>query len=86
MEAIMYLPNNKIAKEATLPELLSVAKVARRLGVTPRTIVRWIREEVAFPNAYQKNPNLKTSPFVIPLSDVEEFESQRHRDGRHQAD
>lgn len=77
MTFTMTGPNLIHDREATVEKLLSVSEVAERLGVTPRTVVRWIRDKVAFPNAYQKNPRLKTSPFVIPLEDVEELEDQR---------
>ena len=67
--------------EATMENAFSVAEVAERLGVTPRTVVRWIREKIAFPNAYQKNPFIKTSPFVVPLADLEDFEQKRRTGG-----
>jgi transcriptional regulator with XRE-family HTH domain len=77
MTFTMTGPNLIHDREATVEKQLSVSEVAERLGVTPRTVVRWIRDKVAFPNAYQKNPHLKTSPFVIPLEDVKELEDQR---------
>jgi transcriptional regulator with XRE-family HTH domain len=61
-------------KEAILAELFTVVEVAERLNVTPRTITRWIKAGM-FPNAHKKNPLLQTSPYVIPLEDLEKFET-----------
>jgi predicted site-specific integrase-resolvase len=55
-------------------EKVSVTEVAERLSVTTRTVTRWITQG-CFPNAYKKNPYLKSSPYVIPLEDVESFEA-----------
>ena len=74
---ILIPGKSNINREATLEEvILTVAEVAERLDVHPRTIVRWIKDGT-FPNAYKKNPSKKTSPFVVPLKDVETFEEGR---------
>lgn len=55
---------------------LSASQVADRLSVTSRTVRRWINDG-HFPNAFQLNPSLANSSFVIPIRDVERFEEQR---------
>ena len=57
----------------------STAEAAERLGVTPRTVVRWynLRE---FPNARPKSPTPR-SPIVIPESDIVAFEQRRDAAG-----
>jgi len=53
-------------------------QVADRLQVTPQSVTRWIREG-KFLNAVKVNPTAGNSPYIIPLSDIEQFE--RRRDG-----
>lgn len=71
--------DNLIMEVSTLSnvEVLSVSDVAKRLGVNHRSVARWIQKGIAFPNAYKKNPMLKNSHYVVPVSDVEEFEESR---------
>lgn len=71
-------------QEAILEQpVLTIPQVADRLGVDRSTILRWIQDTEAFPNAFKKNPFLKTSPYVIPVSDVEHFERmQRGQNGK----
>jgi len=59
------------------PRLLRTKEVAARLGVTSVTITRWINKG-HFPNAYKLGPYRK-SPFVIPESDVLDFEAKYRR-------
>lgn len=56
--------------------MLTVKEVAGRLGVSSETIIRWIKGGL-FPNAYKLNPDGLTSPYRIPLADVEAFEKKR---------
>ncbi len=55
---------------------ISAVDAAKRLGVSAMTIRRMIRAG-EFPNAYKSRPLAKTSPYIIPLSDIEAFEQQR---------
>jgi excisionase family DNA binding protein len=54
---------------------LTVDQVAQRLGVTPRSVLRWL-DKGFFPNAYRFAPMAK-SPWRIPESDVVVFEGLR---------
>lgn len=56
-------------------EHLTTIETASRLGVTPQAITKWIRTG-KFPNAQKINPAIKKSPYIIPVSDIEEFEKQ----------
>jgi len=56
--------------------LLSTKEAAQRLGVTHRTIVKWIKKG-SFPNAYKLNPDGLRSPYRIPISDIEALEERR---------
>lgn len=59
----------------TEPEkMISVAEAAERLLVTTRSIQRWIKLGY-FPNAHKKSPQ-RTSPFVIPESDIIAYEAR----------
>lgn len=55
---------------------LSTGKVAKMLGVTQRTIQRWIQAG-RFPNAFKLDPESERSSYVIPTSDVEAFLERR---------
>lgn len=56
-------------------KLLIPREAAKRLGVSIKTIHRWI-ERGEFPNAYRKSP-VPNSPYSIPESDIIEFERRR---------
>lgn len=60
-------------KRGRMTEYLSTAEAAERLQVSHATMARWIRLG-HFPNARQKNPLLITSPYIIPIEDIEKFE------------
>jgi len=55
---------------------LRTAEAAERLQVSPRTITRWIDKDY-FPGAFKINPEVDNAPFLIPVSDIEEFERKR---------
>ena len=55
--------------------LLTSVQVAQRLGVTRKTINRWI-ERGEFPNARRKSP-VRKSNYLIPVADVVDFERRR---------
>jgi excisionase family DNA binding protein len=59
-----------------MSETLSAREAAQRLGVTPRTIIKWINRGT-FPNAYKLNPDGLRSAYRIPLTDIEALESRR---------
>ena len=56
--------------------VLTVEQAAQRLGVTTRAVRKWIRKG-RFPNAYKLDPYGQTSPFRIPIKDIEAFEASR---------
>lgn len=56
--------------------LYSARTAAQRLGVGKPTVNRWLREG-RFPNAYQLNPDIPTSPYRIPEQDIEAIEGRR---------
>lgn len=57
-------------------EMLSTPTVAKRLGVTPRTIQRWCAQG-KIPGAQKVNPAARRSPYVIPASAVSKLLQQR---------
>ncbi len=64
-------------------KLLSVTDVAEQLGVTVRTVQRWVRDG-HFPGAFKVGPG-KTSPYVIPVEDFEAYiEARRQEQARRQ--
>jgi predicted site-specific integrase-resolvase len=60
-----------------MSKLYSAKAAAQRLGVGKTTVNRWLREGY-FPNAYQLNPDIPTSPYRIPEEDIEAIERKRH--------
>lgn len=76
--ATIAVSNTKTLKRGLMTQYLTVAEVAKRLRVSRATITRWISNG-DFPNARQKNPNLDTSPYEIPLQDVIDFEDRRKK-------
>jgi hypothetical protein len=64
---------------ASVDNFLNTQEAAERLGVHSRTVVRWI-EQGHFPGARKVNPFAKKrSPYIIPLSDIEQFEKTRDK-------
>ena len=59
------------------PDELRVGGVAQRLNCSP-TKVRTLIDEGRFPNARKLDPLKKTSPYLIPVSDVVQFEKDRY--------
>lgn len=51
-------------------ELMRVKEAAKRLGVSSKTIRNMI-DRGKFPGARKINPDLKNSPYRIPISEVE---------------
>ena len=75
----MNIPNLMAAQEANKvdsKEFLNTAAAAKRLNVSPRTIIYWAQKGF-FPGAFKVNPFVKKSPLLIPLSAIEEFEKKR---------
>ena len=59
-----------------MTKTLSAREAAQRLGVTSRTIIKWINRG-SFPNAYKLNPDALRSAYRIPFPDIEAFEEKR---------
>lgn len=55
-----------------MEEELNTREVAKRLGVSPATVVRWLAQG-HFPNARRRGP-ARNSPWRIPIQDAEELE------------
>lgn len=55
---------------------VNTAEAAKRLGVTQRTIARWVSKG-CFPGAIKVNPQFKHSPYLIPIVAIEDFEASR---------
>jgi hypothetical protein len=74
----MVIPNLVTAPEVQMPtdEFINSSEAARRLSVTSRTITRWVLDGY-FPGAFKVNPHAERSPYLIPVSAVEEFERMR---------
>ena len=59
-------------------EYFSVTEVAKRYGVSSKTIHRWIEQEPSlFPGSRKLNPAAKNknSPYRIPQSAIDHYES-----------
>ena len=69
--------------EATMTEerFYSVQEVAQRYNVTTQTIRRWI-DGGLFPGTVKQNPLTDNSPFVIPQSGIEHYETLRNASSR----
>jgi len=70
------------AKEGSvaLQGYLSTSEAAKRLGVSSKTLLRWIKDG-RFPGALQINPYAKNSAFLVPQSALEAFELRRQAGG-----
>jgi NADPH-dependent curcumin reductase CurA len=66
---------NFIKERVSVEKFISAANVAKRFNVTARTVVRWIADG-DLPGSFRVTPGVKNSPFLIPLSSVEEFEKK----------
>lgn len=57
-------------------EYLTISEAAERLQVSEATMYRWLnsKKRKYFPSARKKNRWLKTSPWIIPIEDIEAFE------------
>ena len=55
---------------------LTPPEVAKRLGMSRSTIVRWVKQGI-FSKVTKKNPLLPRSPWLIAESSVEEFEKTK---------
>jgi excisionase family DNA binding protein len=62
---------------------LTISEAAARLKVHSRTVQGWI-DQGYFPNAYKMGLGL-TSPWLIPESDVQEFDAERRKNNRPKA-
>jgi predicted site-specific integrase-resolvase len=59
-------------------ELLRLPDAAKRLGVSKRTLYRYI-DKGYFPNVVKADPFVENSHYLIPVSDVEDFEELRKK-------
>ena len=55
---------------------LGTGEVAEALGVSPRTVQRWLELDL-FPHAYRLNPENPRSHVRIPVRDVEALKARR---------
>lgn len=69
-------PTVRPIQEKSVEDFVSVAEVAKRFNVTTRTVVRWIADG-ELPGAFQVNPNVRNSPFLVPLASVEALEKRK---------
>ena len=76
MNSVAVLPYTHIRKEAAMEGFLKVSQVAKRLGVSVKTINEWIKNG-DFPGTTKLNPGVKRSPYRIPEKAVEAFEEKR---------
>jgi hypothetical protein len=73
----MTFTNPTATQEAPVSdEYLSTSEAAQRLMVTTRTILHWI-DLGFFPGSFKVNPRAKNSPYLIPVSAIENFEQER---------
>lgn len=54
------------------PKPLTAAAVAKKQGVSRRTVARWIVRGV-FPHAYKLDPERENSDWLIPVADYEAY-------------
>jgi excisionase family DNA binding protein len=59
---------------------LGTSEAAQALGVSARTVQRWLEENL-FPNAYRLNPENPRSHVRIPEEDIEALKRKRQREG-----
>lgn len=69
-------PTTSIKEALEVQEFISSSEAAKRLRVTTRSITRWI-EEGEFPGAFKANPEVKNSPYLIPIREFEKFAENR---------
>lgn len=67
---------NNTRQGANMDGYLGVTEVARRLGVTNRTVLR-LAHNGNLPGAVKKNPYAQTSPVMIPEKSVLAFLDKR---------
>lgn len=60
----------------SLDGYIRLAKAAKRLRVSVKTMYRWI-EKGRFPGATKLDPLGRNSPYLIPIKDIEEIEKMR---------
>jgi excisionase family DNA binding protein len=58
--------------------VLSTADAAKRLGVTRRAVIKWIRQG-KFPGTYKLDPDGIRSSYRIPEAAIEAFEERRRQ-------
>lgn len=55
----------------------TVSQAMRILDVSRQTMMEWIKEGKRFPGARQDEPDIATSPWLIPAEDVERVRQAR---------
>lgn len=73
--AIPTMGSLLVAEGMFVKDFISAAQVAKRFNVTARTVVRWINDG-DLPGAFRVTEGIKNSPFLIPVTSVEEFEKK----------
>jgi len=64
--------------EANVDDYLTAAEVAKRFNVTSKTVTVWI-DNGLLKGAKKLNPDIRNSPFIVPVSSVNEFEKTRNQ-------
>lgn len=68
---------NPTVEAAKVKGYVKIAKAAKMLGVSPRTVTRWIHDNY-FPGTIKSNPKAKTgSPYLIPEEAIDKFQEER---------
>ena len=80
----MVIASTNQLKGGFLEGYLKLTEAAERLGVSYKTMYRWVTDEEhdRFPNVIKMDPYSKTSPYLIPVSDIEAFEAKRKGSAR----
>lgn len=75
MTQVITIHNSNVL-EAAMAKYLKVSLIAKRYGVSTRTVLRWIHGGL-FPGAFKLDPTAKNSHFVVPENDLKLFEEER---------
>lgn len=66
-------------------EFINSSEAAKWLNVSTRTITNWVQKGY-FQGAFKINPLARNSPYLIPMSAIEEFEKKRQEGSVEESD